>query len=73
MLNINDPEGDVAGLLIQRPLQPFESTLETYGDTITVDNPQLNTIVTKPTPPGYDAGGLLSPSLTPEPEGQITT
>jgi hypothetical protein len=37
--NIDNPEEDIAGLPIQGPLQPFESTLETYGDTITVDTP----------------------------------
>jgi hypothetical protein len=37
--NINNLEEDVASLPIQGPLQPFESTLETYRDTITVDTP----------------------------------
>jgi hypothetical protein len=50
----------------------------TYGDTITVDTPQLDPVINKPatiapdtTGPGV--GGLLSPNLTPEPESQITT
>jgi hypothetical protein len=71
--NIDDPEGHVIGLPIQGPLQPFKSTLETYGDIITVDDPQLSVTVTKPTTTVPGAGGLPSPSLTPEPEGQITT
>jgi hypothetical protein len=71
--NIDDSEGHVEGLPIQWPLQLFESTLETYGDTITVDTPQLDTIVAKHTITGPGIGGLLSPNLTPEPEGQIPT
>jgi hypothetical protein len=71
--NIDDPEGHVIGLPIQGPLQPFESTLETYGDTITVDDPQLSVTVTKPTATVPGAGGLPSPNLTPEPDSQITT
>ena len=73
MPNIDNPEGDVAGLPIQGPLLPFESTLDTYGDTITVDTPQLDTTVNKPTTTGPGVGGLLSPNLTPEPDSQITT
>ena len=67
MPNINNLEGDIAGLPIQGPLQPFKSTLETYRDTITVDTPQLDTIITKPTTTGLGIGGLLSPNLTLEP------
>jgi hypothetical protein len=71
--NIDDSEGHVEGLLIQWPLQLFESTLETYGDTITVDTPQLDTIVAKHTITGPGIGGLLLPNLTLESEGQIPT
>jgi hypothetical protein len=71
--NIDNPEEDVTGLPIQGPLQPFESTLETYRDTITVDTPQSDTIITKPTTTGPGIGGLLSPNLTPKPNSQITT
>jgi hypothetical protein len=71
--NIDDLEGHVIGLLIQGPLQPFKSTLETYRDTITVDDPQLNVTVTKPIATVLSIDSLSSPNLTPEPDSQITT
>jgi hypothetical protein len=47
--------------------------LETYRDTITMDTPQLDTIVTKPTTISLSIGGLLLPNLTLKPDNQITT
>ena len=38
-----------------------------------MDTPQLDTIIAKPTTTTSNVGGLISPNLTPEPEGQITT
>jgi hypothetical protein len=73
VLNINNSEGHIKGLLIQWPLQLFKSTLETYKNTITMDTPQLDTIIAKHTITGLRIGGLLLPNLTPKPEGQIPT
>jgi hypothetical protein len=69
VLNINNLKGHIKGLLIQWPLQLFKSTLETYRDTITIDTPQLDTIITKYTITGPRIGSLLLPNLTPKPKG----